>query len=401
MPKFAYTAIDSSGASVEGSTKADTVGAVRALLIAKDLVPLRITEAQAGMNINIGKAKLKKKELMHFSRQLSVFVKAGISIIEALETIAEEAQDRNMRKLIAAMIEDLRAGSTFIDAANKHPDSFPPYFLGVLGSAELTGNLDDTLDKLAGYIERDLTAKQKVTAALAYPGVVVAMAFVTVFILAGFVLPQFKTLFEELGSDLPLSTKVLLGFSSLFGSLWWVTASFFLVVGSGLAYLMSSSGRRVRDKLMLKLPVIKGIVHYSILERFCRVLAALVEGGVALPEAMRVTIDSTSNTVFTERLEEARQQMMGGSGFTAPLVETEMFPGAARQMFKVGEETGTLDKQLEVAATYFDRELEVRIKRFTNAFEPMMIVFVGVIVGFVAVSLVQAMYGIIGGLQEK
>jgi type IV pilus assembly protein PilC len=401
MPKFAYTAIDSSGASVEGSTKADTVGAVRAILIAKDLVPLRIAETQSGMNINIGKAKLKKKELMHFSRQLSVFVKAGISIIEALETISEEAQDRILRKLIAEMIEDLRAGSTFIDAANKHPDAFPPYFLGVLGSAELTGNLDETLDKLANYIDRDLTAKQKVTAALAYPGVVVAMALVTVVILAGYVLPQFKSLFEELGSNLPFSTRLLLGMSSLFGSLWYISATFFLIVGGGLAYLMSSGGRKTRDKLMLKLPVIKGIVHYSILERFCRVLAALVEGGVGLPEAMRVTIDSTSNTMFTERLEEARQQMMGGSGFTAPLVETEMFPGAARQMFKVGEETGTLDKQLEVAATYFDRELEVRIKRFTNAFEPMMIVFVGCIVGFVAVALVQAMYGIIGGLKDQ
>jgi type IV pilus assembly protein PilC len=401
MPKFAYTAIDSSGASVDGSTKAETVGAVRALLIAKDLVPLRIAEVQSGININIGKPKLKKKELMHFSRQLSVFVKAGISIIEALETIAEEAQDRVMRKVIAEMIDDLRQGSTFIDAANKHPDSFPAYYLGVLGSAELTGNLDDTLDKLAGYIERDLAAKQKVTAALAYPGVVVAMAFVTVFILAGFVLPQFKTLFEELGSDLPFSTRLLLGFSSLFGSLWYITASFVAVFAGGIAYLMSSGGRKVRDKLMLTLPVIKGIVHYSILERFCRVLSALIEGGVALPEAMKVTIDSTSNTVFTTRLEDARQQMMGGSGFTAPLVETEMFPGAARQMFKVGEETGTLDKQLEVAAIYFDRELEMRIRRFTNAFEPAMIVFVGVIVGFVAVSLVQAMYGIIGGLKQQ
>jgi type IV pilus assembly protein PilC len=401
MPKFAYTAIDSSGATVEGKTKAETVGAVRSILITKDLVPLRIEETRSGIDIDIGTAKLKKKELMHFSRQLSVFVKAGISIIEALETIAEEAQDRVMRKLISEMIDDLRQGSTFIDAANKHPESFPPYYLGVLGSAELTGNLDDTLDKLATYIDRDLTAKQKVTAALAYPGVVIGMAFVTVFVLAGYVLPQFKTLFEELGSDLPFSTKMLLAFSSLFGSLWYVTVIGFGSIIGTFIYLGSSSGKKIRDKLMLNLPIIKGIVHYSILERFCRVLAALVEGGVALPEAMRVTIDSTSNSVFTSRLEEARQAMIGGAGFTAPLVETELFPGAARQMFKVGEETGTLDKQLEVAAIYFDRELEVRIKRFTNAFEPAMIVFVGAIVGFVAVALVQAMYGIIGGIKEQ
>ena len=151
---------------------------------------------------------------------------------------------------------------------------------------------------------------------------------------------------------------------------------------------------------MLKIPVINGIVEYAILERFCRILGAMVQAGVPLPEAMKTTTESTSNSVFRERLEEAQAEMLEGGGFSKPLADTELFPGAARQMFKVGEETGTLDEQLDVASIYFDRELESRIKKFTTMFEPSMIIFVGLIVGFVAVALVQAMYGVMNGMKQ-
>lgn len=152
---------------------------------------------------------------------------------------------------------------------------------------------------------------------------------------------------------------------------------------------------------MLKLPVISGIVEYAILERFCRILGAMVRAGVPLPDAMRTTTEATNNTLYKARLEEAQLEMLEGGGFAVPLARTQLFPGAARQMFKVGEETGTLDQQLEVASLYFDRELEYRIKKFTAMFEPLMIVFVGVLVGFVAVALVQAMYGVLSGVKEN
>ncbi|MFZ9483317.1 MAG: type II secretion system F family protein, partial [Ilumatobacteraceae bacterium] len=159
-------------------------------------------------------------------------------------------------------------------------------------------------------------------------------------------------------------------------------------------------GKATRDRMFLKLPVISGIISYSILERFCRILGAMVRAGVPLPDAMKTTTTATSNVVFHERLEHARLAMLEGGGFAKPLAETELFPGAARQMFKVGEETGTLDDQLSVASMYFDRELEQRIRRFTTMFEPIMIIFVGLVVGFVAVALVQAMYGVLGSVNE-
>jgi type IV pilus assembly protein PilC len=278
---------------------------------------------------------------------------------------------------------------------------FPPYYIGILQAAELTGRLDDSLDSLAGYIGREIETRSKVVGALSYPMVVMVLALGTVLILAGYVLPQFKPLFEELNADLPLPTRMMLFVARFFGDLWYVTAiSFLLFIATVMFLAMHPTGKELWQRLSLKIPIIGGIIEYAILERFCSVLHTMLKAGVAIPSAMETTIEAVSNIVYREQLEIARQQMLEGSGFSQPLIETELFPGAARQMFKVGEETGTLDAQLEVSAEYFNRELEYRIKTFTTLFEPIMIVFVGVVVGFVAIALVSAMYGVLGGVED-
>jgi type IV pilus assembly protein PilC len=398
MPRFAYAAIDATGASVEGVTKADTLGDARASLLDQNLYPVKISEKRGALDFELTKQKVKKKELMHFTRQLAVFVKAGIPITEAMQIIGDETEDVALQRTITMMVDDLRNGGTLSEVAGKHPEAFPNYYIGIMQSAELTGNLDETLESLAGYLERELETRSKVVQALSYPGVVMAMALVTVVILAGYVLPQFKPLFEELNADLPLTTRSLLFVATLFSTLWYIPFSCFCAFMGTMYWLFKTdSGKLVKDRLVLRIPVIKGIVEYAILERFCRILAAMVKAGVPLPEGMKTTTESTTNSVFRERLELAQIEMVEGGGFSKPLAATELFPGAAKQMFKVGEETGTLDKQLEVASMYFDRELESRIKKFTTMFEPLMIIFVGLIVGFVAVALVQAMYGVLEG----
>ena len=402
MPRFAYAAIDASGATQEGVTKASTIGEARAHLLDQNLYPVRIQEKRGGlMAMELTKEKVKKKELMHFTRQLAVFVKAGIPLTEALEIIGDETSDVALQRTITAMVDDLRNGGTLSMAAAKHPEAFPPYYVGILSSAELTGRLDETLESLSEYLQRELDTRSKVVSALSYPGVVMVLAVFTVAVLAGYVLPQFKPLFEELGADLPFATRALLFVADLFTVYWYIPFTIFASFTGWIIWMAKTpKGRQMRDKLMLRLPIINGIVEYAILERFCRILSTMIKAGVPLPEAMKTTTEATSNTVFRERLEEAQAEMLEGHGFYRPLARTELFPGAARQMFKVGEETGTLDQQLEVASMYFDRELESRIKKFVTMFEPAMIVFVGVAVGFVAVALVQAMYGILGSMKD-
>ena len=339
--------------------------------------------------------KVPRKELMHFSRQLAVFIKAGIPILDALEAIQEEMGNKFFRGIIDEIIEALRAGSTFADAAAVHGQAFPPYYLGILRSAELTGRLDTVLVQLSDYIERDLEARRKVTSALTYPAIIAVMSVVVVIVLVAFVLPRFKTFFSDLNAKLPLPTRILLAVSD------FLTANgLFILVGvvvAGLAFALSlktDRGKAVKDSLLLRSPVFGDLLQHVILERFCRIMSSMLTAGVQLPEAMRVTSDATNNFVYQRGLAQARDAMLRGEGLAGPLSETGLFPPSARQMFRVGENTGTLDQQLETAATYFERELDYKIKRFTNLFEPAVLIGMGGIVGFVAIALVSAMYGI-------
>ena len=402
MPTFTYDAIDISGATIEGTQKANTLGEARALLIDKNLYPVKLAEKRGLMQFEITKEKVKNKELLNFTRQLSVFVTAGISITDALDVIGEESTDNVLRRTVGEMVDDLRNGSTLSAAAAKHPQTFPAYYVSMIGSAELTGKLDETLTSLADYLERDIETRATMVSALTYPSVVMVLAIVTVTILAGYVLPKFKPLFEELGTELPLPTRMLLAVSTLFTDYWYVLLTLVLVAVVVLVWLFkSSAGKPTRDSLMLRLPLVGGVVRTSILERFCRILATIVTAGVPLLEGLRTAADATDNTVYRKALEGAQEQMLEGVGFSTALSHTGLFPGAARQMFKVGEETGTLDKQLVAASSYFSRELKERVKKFAAFFEPALIVFVGLVVGFVAIALVSAMYGAIGGMKGQ
>jgi len=259
----------------------------------------------------------------------------------------------------------------------------------------LTGNLDTVLDQLSDYIERDLEARRKVTSALIYPGIVLAMAIIAVVVITGFVLPRFKVFFASLNAKLPLPTRMLLGVANFVTNDWYVlaAAAAFIIVTAALG-TFTRSGREVRDSIFLRTPILGELMRTAILERFCRILCTMVDAGVPIPDALQVTSDTTVNSVFRRGLFNAREAMMRGEGLAAPLAASQLFPTAARHMFVVGESTGTLDQQLGTAASYFDRELEYKLKHFTSLFEPAVILFVGLVVGFVAIALVSAMYGI-------
>ena len=395
MQKYKYSGLDATGAKVSGTEVAETKNAAHLALLDRGFESVQVSDRSSVLKFEITKKRVPRKDLMHFSRQLGVFVKAGIPIMEALEVIGSETTDKVLKVTILDMIERLQAGDTFASAASAHPEAFPNYYLGILGSAELTGTLDVVLDQLADYIERDIDARGKITGALIYPAVVFFMAIVTVVILATFVLPRFKVFFDSFHATLPLPTRIMLSISGFVSAYWWaILAGIVLLVVGIMVLRRSDRGKAWIDSMVLKFPVMGDMVQAAILERICRILSSMIHAGVALPDAMAVTGEAANNAVYKQGLVTVREEMMEGQGLSDPIARTGLFPGAARQMFRVGEETGTLDEQLELAASYYNREVDIRVKRFTSLFEPAVIIFMGLIVGFVAVALVSAMYGI-------
>jgi type IV pilus assembly protein PilC len=347
------------------------------------------------LHFEIAKQRVKRKDLMHFSRQLAVFVKAGIPILDALESLTAEAANKRFREVLINISDRLREGSTFAGAIASHNDVFPAFYVGMIEAAELTGHLDSALNQLSYYIERDLEARRRLTSALTYPAIVMVMAVVVVVVLSVYVLPKFETFFASLDAKLPLPTRMLLNTSRFFHHWWYVIVGVLLLaIIAGLAARATSRGRAFLDRVSLRIPALGDVLNYAILERFCRVLSSMIQAGVPLPQALAVTTDAAHNAVYREGLASAREAMLRGEGLAGPLAATGLFPSAARQMFRVGEDTGSLDEQLVTAADYFDRELDYKLKRFASLFEPAVIIFVGVVVGFVAVALVSAMYGI-------
>jgi type IV pilus assembly protein PilC len=347
------------------------------------------------MAFEITQKKVPRRELMHFSRQMAVFVRAGIPLLEAIEAVNEEMGNKVFKRVLIDVQARLRNGETFASAVEAHPGAFPPVYANILSAAEYTGHLDSSLERIADYVERDIEARRKIKEAMFYPTVVFFMSIAVVVILTIFVIPKFESFFKSFDAKLPLATRILLSVANFFTD-WGLLVVGGVAVLALVAYGASrtTGGKALRDTVLLKVPVLGDLVQHAILERFCRILSAMVMSGVPLPDALVVTTASTNNAVFRKGLATAREGMLRGEGLAGPMSASGLFPAAARQMFRVGEATGTLDSQLETAATYFDRELEYKLSRFTSLFEPAVILFAGLIVGFVAIALVSAMYGI-------
>ena len=395
MPTFLYTARDVTGEESSGKIRARTVSQVRFELEEQDLTILTL-EAKRGLaDLDITPARIKPDELMHLSRQLAAFLRAGIPILDALGELRDGAENRGTKRVLAQISEDLAAGSTLSGAFEQHARDFPPYYLGILRSAELTGELDTVLDQLAVYIERDREARRKIRSAMTYPAIVAVMSVGTVIVLTVFVLPKFQNFFSSLDAELPAPTRLLLTISSFLQQWGWLIALVVVIAAIGyFVALRTHAGRRARDRAMLRVPVVGGTVTVSMVERFTRILASLVTAGVPLPEAMGVAVDSLKNLAFEEPLQRARTSMIEGAGLSGPIAVTRLFPPMAVQMIRVGEDTGSLDTQLEGAAAFYERELDYKVKRMAALVEPAVILFMGGLVGFVAVALVSAMYGI-------
>jgi type IV pilus assembly protein PilC len=395
MPKFAYIAVAPDGQESRGVETADTRGAAELALYDRELRGIQVSEKKGFLQFELSGSRIKRDDLMHLSRQLAAFVRAGLPVLEAVHTIGAESDNSSVRRVMNDIEDGLRTGERFSDCLDRHPKVFPDFYRGIVHSAELTGELDTVLNRLAIYIERDLEARRKINAAMIYPIVIMVMSAITVIVLAAFVLPKFKVFFKSLDAKLPLPTRMLLAITDFLTMWWWaVAAGAAFVVLVAFAVLRTERGRYGRDRLLLAIPVVGTTIQFALVERFCRILASMVSAGVSLPDALRVATESLRNKVYIQSLSSVNEAMLEGQGIATPLAKTSLFPATAVQMLRVGEETGTLDNQLEVTAQYYETELDYKIKKLTSLFEPAVIVVMGLLVGFVAVALVSAMYGV-------
>lgn len=396
MARFKYSAVTPEGEQVVGFVKGSSVDGVTESLVRQGL-QVRVVSAvrRSILQLELTPKRIKPVELSNFSRQMAAFVAAGVPMLEALAVVEAEAGDKRLRMVAGDVADSLRFGETFSSAMAQHADTFPTFYIAVLRSAEATGDLATVLIQLARYIDRDMDSKRKIRAALTYPSLVMVMSMVTVGVLTIFVLPRFKDFFESLNAELPLATRLLLRTTGLLMDWWFLLVV--LLAGMLVAFVAlvrTGRGRAIRDSLLLRFPVIGDVVRLTVIERFCRVLSAMVQAGVPIPQALRLATISANNLVYEKALVGAQAAMLQGEGISRPLARTRLFPGTVTQMVRVGEDTGTLDDQLETVATYYEQELEYKLKRLTNLFEPVAIITVGVVVGFVAIALVSAIYGI-------
>lgn len=392
--RFRYVAQTLDGENIKGEIEASSVNAARNELAIRGIRVTKISEKK-GLKTDITKKKVPLVDIMHFCRQMGTFVRAGVPVTEALETIRRDTKNKRFNEVLRDITERVSAGYSLSEGVLRHAEVFPPYFVALLSSAELTGKVDEAFQQLYEYIRRDIELRRAVRKALIYPGILLTVALGVTILITVFVIPRFADFFKSFGAKLPLPTRMLMAVADFVGSpLGLITG--LLLVGTivGLTVYFGSSGRKTFHGLLLKAPAVGTVMTYAATERFSRVLAVLLEAGVALPEALPNAIECSNNLVFQERLTVATESVLAGEGFAEPLARTELFPVTVVQMIRVGERTGDLTEQLDNVATFFESELDYAVERLTQWFEPMVILFIGFVVGFVALAMVSAMYGI-------
>ena len=340
--------------------------------------------------------RVRRSEVILFTRQLATFVRVGMPIVEGLRVLREQAGSSLMRRALNEMIIDLGNGAALSAAMARFPRIFPALYVDMIRSAEVSGNLDEVLRQLAQYMARDEGARRKVQSAMIYPAIVVGLALVVISVLIAFVLPAFANLFGEFRASMPLPTRVLLTVGTFCREHLLEIFVVLGMVGSAIGiYASTQAGRDAFDSLVLRLPMLGVIVRYAVIERYLRTLGTLARAGVPITKMLDTAITAVGNAEYRNGLASVKEDMLSGEGFSTPLERTGLFPRIVIQMVRVGEETGSLDANLEEAAAHYAEEVDYRLKRMIAVIEPALVIAVGVMVGFIAVSVIAPMYALV------
>lgn len=402
MPTYRYNAMDRGGRTVAGQLEADSVEVVRAKLTELSYHVLTIRESRSGAGVQgflNNMQRIKLRELAVFSRQFATMIDAGLSVVKCLDILEKQTKNPRLKEVIGQIKHDVAGGTSLTEALQKHPRVFTPLYINMVRSAEAGGILDQVLDRLSGFLEKEQEMRGKVKSAMTYPVVVFFFAMLMLFALLMFVLPKFKSIFETMGLKLPITTSILLNFSTYVQRFWYL--AIILVVGSiiGAKLLVQTErGRYALDSMKLKVPIFGDLLLKTGVSRFARTFGTLITSGVPVLRALEIVADTAGNRVISDTVARARVSIKEGDRISTPLFGSKVFPVMVTQMISVGEETGRLDQMLGKVANFYDEEVDATLKGLTSLIEPLMIVGLGLIVGFIAVSVISPIYQLVGSL---
>jgi len=403
MPVFTYKGTNRSGATVAGEMNASNKTELQSLLRRQQITPTRMSEKGKEFNLPTFGGGVDSKELAIFTRQFSVMIDAGLPLVQCLEILASQQENKTFQKVLVGTRGSVEGGSTLSAAMKQYPKVFDALFTNMVEAGETGGILDTILQRLSAYIEKNVKLQRAVKSALVYPVGVLTIAVGVITLLLWKVVPIFATLFAGLGVGLPLPTRIVIAMShfvsSIFGFLIFVGA-IAGVVGIKIWY-GTPGGRMALDTILLKLPVLGALLRKIAVARFTRTLGTLISSGVPILEGLDITARTSGNAVIERALTKVRKSLEEGKSLTEPLKESDVFPGMVTQMIAVGEQTGAMDAMLQKIADFYEEEVDAAVKDLLTALEPIMIVFLGLVVGGVVISMYLPLFSLIGQLSGK
>jgi type IV pilus assembly protein PilC len=402
MPDYKYQGTSRSGGSVSGVMTASNKSELATMLKRQQITATKMTEKGKEFNVPTFGGGVSSKELAIFTRQFSVMIDAGLPLVQCLEILASQQENKLFQKVLTATRAQVEGGATLSAAMKTSPKVFDPLYTNMVEAGETGGILDTILQRLSSYIEKNVKLQRAVKSALVYPVGVLSVAGGVITLLLWKVVPIFATLFAGLGVDLPLPTKIVIGLSNLIGSIFGLLI-FFAIGGVILGLKVwygTPQGRYIMDATVLKLPVLGLLMRKIAVARFTRTLGTLISSGVPILEGLDITAKTAGNAVVEKALQKVRKALEEGKSLTEPLKESEVFPGMVTQMIAVGEQTGAMDAMLQKIADFYEEEVDAAVKDLLTALEPIMIVFLGVVVGGVVISMYLPLFELIGKLSS-
>ncbi len=399
MATFAYTGRSRAGQTVTGERIADTVDAAVAALRRERIQVTQINPVKGKAAKKPRGKAASPKDLAVFTRQFAVMIGAGLPLVQCLDILGTQAEDKSFGEVILATRTSVEGGASLADAMKNHPKVFDALFTNMIAAGEAGGILDAILQRLATYIEKAVKLKGQVKSAMVYPVAVIVIATVVVGVILWKVIPTFATLFAGLGADLPLATRIVIGLSNFLVQFMPVIIAGIVGISFGFrTYYATAGGRMVIDRIVLKLPVLGLLMRKIAVARFCRTLSTLLASGVSILEALDITGRTAGNAVVEEAIQKTRKSIEGGETIAAPLRQTAVFPSMVVQMISVGEATGALDTMLAKIADFYEEEVDIAVAGMLTLMEPIMIAVLGAVVGGIVIAMYLPIFSLIGQL---